>query len=51
LTFNHAHVFSDFSIQLRLPTVSIPQTENNLSTNSSDAGAQSKSRAMYVSTE
>ena len=30
--FNHARIFSDLSIRLRLPTVSIPQTENNLST-------------------
>jgi len=32
-TFNHARIFSDLSIRLRLPTVSIPQTENHLSTN------------------
>ena len=35
-TFNHARIFSDLLIRLRLPTVSIPQTENNLSTNACD---------------
>ena len=35
-TFNHARIFSDLSIRLRLPTVSILQTENNLSTNACD---------------
>ena len=33
----------DLSIRLRLPTVSIPQTENNLSTNACDDGAETKS--------
>jgi len=42
-TFKHACIFSDLSIRLRLPTVSIPETENNLSTNACDDGAETKS--------
>jgi len=33
LTFYYARMFGDFSIRLRLPTASIPQTENSLCTN------------------
>ena len=40
---NYARIFSDLSIRLHLPTVSILQTENNLSTNACDDGAETKS--------
>ena len=43
-------ICSDLSIRLRLPTVTIPQTENNLSTNACDDGAETKSWAINVRT-
>ena len=49
-TFNHARICSDLSIRLRLLTVSIPQTVNNLSTNACDDGAETKSCAINVRT-
>jgi len=43
-SFNHARMFSDFSIRLRLPTVSIPQkTISSPNENACDAVAQIKS--------
>jgi len=41
----------DFLILFLLPVVSMPQTENSLSTNSCEAGAEIRSRATSGMTE